>query len=393
MKKWFILLVVAALAAGGAWYLKQRPARPNAKAGAQQATTALAERRAISFVVDATGDIGPADQVSVRPEINGRISVLTVDVGDPVKRGDLLFALDDQDLQTQRASRVTEIEGARLQFERAERNYERGKELFATSLIAKEQFDDLKTELELARNAQERARRSLEQIDDQLSKTKILAPFDCTILTRPISVGQAVSGAGGFNSGTEVLTVADLTRMIVNAHVNQADVARLKAGMGVEVEVEAVPGLNLKGVIERIAPQATIKNNIKGFATLIRLTSLDARVRPGMTANLHIPLPASESVLTVPISAVFSERGVQVVYVQSGAGFEARPVRVGASDIKYAEIVEGVREGESVSLVRPSNGVVTVAPSGEPPGGRPAGMGSRPLTARGMGTNAAARAH
>lgn len=400
MKKWIILLVVAALAAGGWWYWSKRGAPPEARAANQRPTTALAERRSINFVVDATGDIGPADQVSVRPEISGRISVLTVDVGDEVKRDELLFALDDQELQTQRASRMTEIEGARLQTERAERNHRRGEELFATALISKEQFDDLKTDLDLARNNQERAKRALDQIEDQLSKTKILAPFDCTILTRPVSVGQAVSGAGGVNSGTEVLTVADLTRMIVNAHVNQADVARLRADMDVDVDIEAVPGLSLKGIIERIAPQATIKNNIKGFATLIRLTSLDPRVRPGMTANLHIPLPASENVLTVPISAVFSDRGRQLVYVQAGTGYEARLVRVGASDIQFAEITEGVHEGERVSLVRPSDASIVGGPPAPAPGTRPAGPpgtrpagppGSRALTARGSGTNAAAR--
>ena len=391
MKLWIILLAAVAVTAGGWWFYRQRSAGPSIPDEAQTAATALAERRTITFVVDATGDIGPADQVSVRPEIAGRISLLTVDVGDRVKKDDVLFALDDKDLKTQRASRVIEIVGARLQLERAERNHRRGGELFATSLVSQEQFDDLKTELELAKNSQERARRALDQIEDQLSKTKILAPFDCTVLTRPISVGQAVSGAGGFNSGTEVLTIADLNRMIVNAHVNQADVARLKAGMDVEVEVEAVPGLNLKGVIERIAPQATIKNNIRGFATLIRLVSLDARVRPGMTANLHIPLPASASVLTIPVAAVFSDRGTQIIYVQDEEGFDQRSVKIGASDIQFVEILEGVNEGESVSLVRPPDESLRPSQRKAALASQASGGTNRALTASGTLTNSASR--
>jgi HlyD family secretion protein len=391
MKHWIILLALVAVAVSGWWFYRTQSARKATPANASANATALAERRNITFVVDATGDIGPADQVSVRPEINGRISVLTVDVGDRVKKGDLLFALDDQDLQTQRGSRLTEIEGARLQMERAARNHRRGEELFADTLVSKEQFDDLKTELELAKNAQERARRALDQIEDQLSKTKILAPFDCTILTRPVSIGQAVSGAGGFNSGTEVLTVADLNRMIVNAHVNQADVARLKSDMAVIVEVEAVPGLSLQGVIERIAPQATIKNNIKGFATLIRLVSLDARVRPGMTANLHIPLPATQNVLTLPVAAVFSDRGKQIIYVQDEEGYDARPVRIGASDIQFVEILEGVSEGESVSLIRPSDDILRPNQRKNAQASQPNGVTNRALTAGGALTNSAAR--
>ena len=74
------------------------------------------------------------------------------------------------------------------------------------------------------------AQKDLAIIDERLTKTEVRAPFDCTILTRPVSTGQAVSGSGGFNSGTEVLTIADLNSMVINAHVNQADVPRLKAG-------------------------------------------------------------------------------------------------------------------------------------------------------------------
>src|SRR5258707_12486378 len=112
--------------------------------------------------------------------------------------------------------------------------------------------------------------------------TRIVAAFDWPVLTRPVSVGQAVSGSAGFNSGTEVMTIANLKNMIVSAHVNQADVTRMKTGQQVDLEVEAVPGLKFKGLVDRIAPQATIKNNIKGFETQILLKAIDPRVRPGM---------------------------------------------------------------------------------------------------------------
>src|SRR5205085_2075018 len=185
------------------------------------------------------------------------------------------------------------------------------------------------------------------------------APFDCTVLTRPVSIGQAVSGSGGFNSGTEVLTIADLNSMIINAQVNQADVPRLKPGQKVEVTVEAVPGLQITGDVERISPQATIKNNIKGYAARILLKNVDPRVRPGMTANVRIPVASAGNVTAVPLSAVFSEKNPdsalmeRFVYVQQGEGFEKRNVKVGVSDFFYAEIQEGLSEGEIVSLELP----------------------------------------
>src|SRR6185503_4680085 len=170
--------------------------------------------------------------------------------------------------------------------------------------------------------ALDRSQRELAIIDERLGKTKIEAPFDCTILTRPVSIGQAVSGSGGFNSGTEVLTIADLNEMVVNAHINQADITRLSVNQQVDIHVESVPGLELKGVVDRIAPQTTIKNNIKGYAARIVLTTKDPRVLPGMTANLSIPVASSENALAVPLAAVFTELGERFVFVKKGDKFE-----------------------------------------------------------------------
>src|SRR6185312_1047273 len=227
--------------------------------------TATIELRNINFAVTAAGEIGPDNMVSVRPEINGRISVLPVDIGDKITKGTLLCALDASDLQSERDTQITQIEGAKLQVEKAKRNFERNKELHANHLVSQEVYDDTVTDYEMSKNALELAQKTLSQIEVQISKTRIVAPFDCTVLTRPVSKGQAVSGSGGFNSGTEVLTIANLNEMVINAHINQADVTRLKVNQEVEVAVEAVPGLKVVGKVERVAPQATIKNNIKGF--------------------------------------------------------------------------------------------------------------------------------
>jgi HlyD family secretion protein len=302
--------------------------------------------------VSAAGDIGPADQVSVRPEVNGRIAELPVDIGDPVKSGKLLCRLDDKDLQIERTQRLAEIDGARLQVEKAGRLYRRSEGLFNNNLISSEQFEDAKTDFQLATNGLERAVHALHLVEDRLSKTKILAPFDCTVLTRPVSVGQAVSGSGGFNSGTEVMTIANLNEMIITAHINQADVIRLSTGQLVDVQVESVPGLRLAGIVERIAPQAIIKNNIKGFTARIQLKENDPRVRPGMTAILNIPVGEAVNVLAVPLASVYTDpqRNERYVFIKDGENNERRTVRVGLTDNFYAEIQTGLSEGEIVSL-------------------------------------------
>lgn len=361
MKKIIVATVVVLLLgyAGLRWGPGWRTALQGSTEVARPKTAAVIQTN-INFAVNAAGEISPAEQVSVRPEINGRIEILPVDIGDRVRRDDLLFKLDDKELQQQRASNLTGIERARLELAKAERDYQRAQELLAENLISQELYDNTRTTFELAKNNLERTQRDLALIDERLTKTEVRAPFDCTILTRPVSVGQAVSGSGGFNSGTEVLSIADLNYMIINAHINQADVPRLTVEQQVEVSVEAVAGLTVTGVVERIAPQATIRNNIKGFAARIRIENPDERIRPGMTANIKIPVASAENVVAVPLAAVFTEKPSptssereRYVFVVRGEKLEKRLVKVGVADFFFAEIQEGLAPGDEVALEVP----------------------------------------
>jgi HlyD family secretion protein len=276
-----------------------------------------------------------------------------------VKKNDLLFALDDKNIRIEIEQKQTQIDAAKLQLEKVRRIFEINRKLFEDNLVAKEEYENSQTDYSLAQNNIERAQKDLDLAMERLEKTQILAPFDCTILTRPVSSGQAVSGSGGFNSGTEVLTIADLTRMIINAHVNQADVSRLSVGLKVDIQVEAIPGLVVQGQVERIAPQATILNGIKGFAARILLTEIDPRIQPGMTANIKIPVQSAAGVVAVPLGAVFTEynetlkKQERYVYVQQQERFQRRLIQIGVDDYFFAEILSGLNPGEVVSLEMP----------------------------------------
>jgi HlyD family secretion protein len=245
--------------------------------------------------------------------------------------------------------------------------------LFASKLISREAFDDTKTDYDMAKNNLEKLNEDLKLLDVNISKTKILAPFDCTVLTRAVSPGQAVSGSSGFNSGTEVMTIANLAEMIILAHVNQADVTHLHTTQTVEVSVESVPDLKMKGTIERIAPQATIRNNLKGFDVRIAIRNIDKRVRPGMTANLLIPVISTKDAVAVPINAIFSEPNPDTkemerfVYVKkSDESYERRPISLGVSDNNFAEIIDGVATNEVVTLEEPPDGADIKSVTGKP---------------------------
>ncbi len=377
MKLILTILVILGLGGGGYFLYQQKNGKPGENQPRSRPTTATVEPRDIRFEVSAAGDIGPADQVSVRPEVPGRIEELPVDIGDQVKKGALLCRLDDRDLQIERSQRLIEIDGSRLQLQKARRNFQRQEDLFKKTLISQEVYDDARTDFDLATNALDRAEQTLKLVDDRLRKTRIEAPFDCTVLTRPVSLGQTVSGSAGFNSGTEIMTIANLNAMIVNAHVNQADVIRLKQGREVDIQAESVPGVKMKGIVERIAPQAVIKNGIKGFSARIAIKEIDPRVRPGMTAVLSIPVSSADNVLAVPLAAVFSENGERFVFVKNEEKFERRPILIGVTDYAYAEVLKGLSEGEVVSLDQTLNsggpkppGQGGAAPAGGSGGGR-----------------------
>src|SRR5882672_3073271 len=172
MKKWIVLIAILGAGFGGysVWNNWQKTrviaATPN------RPTTAAAELRDIDFAVNAAGEITPAEQVSVRPEINGMIEVLKVDIGDLVKKDDLLFKLDDKELQQTKASNLTDIERSRLELAKAERDYKRAQELLGAKLIAQEVYDDTKTTCDLAKNSLERSQKDLAITEERLTKTR-----------------------------------------------------------------------------------------------------------------------------------------------------------------------------------------------------------------------------
>src|SRR5436190_9306815 len=125
MKKWIVLIIILAVGYGTYYGWNNWQKNKTISALPDRSTTASAEVRDITFAVNAAGEIAPAEQVSVRPEINGLLEKLPVDIGDVIKKDDLLFKLDDSELQQQKASNLTDIEKCKIAVEKAERDYKR----------------------------------------------------------------------------------------------------------------------------------------------------------------------------------------------------------------------------------------------------------------------------
>jgi RND family efflux transporter MFP subunit len=355
MKKTLLILLALAVLGGGAWYASTSGGRSAAPApGEADRSVARAEKRDLDFKVEVSGDVTPAFQLDVKAEVGGKLKSLNVEPGAVVKAGDLVVEVDDRDLQTERESALTEIEGAKLQVEKNRRNFERAKDLFESKLISREVYDNLSSEFALAENSLVKSERRLQLVEDRLRKTKVLAPMDGTVLTVPVIEGQVVIAAASVNSGTTLMTIANLTKLLVETHINQVDVARLEMDQKVKLRAESFKDMLMEAKISFIAPVATVKNNVKGFQVQALIETPSDRLRPGMTVMMTVPIASASGAVSVPIGAVFKGAGnARVVYVRNGDSTEKREVKVGVTNLDYAQILNGVEPGEQILLVEP----------------------------------------
>jgi macrolide-specific efflux system membrane fusion protein len=360
MKKLLLLLIIAALGGGGLYaYKREWFGAPPKAAGNPALLSPLvaAEVRDIEFSIQVSGDVQPATQLDVKPEVGGRLKKLHVLPGAKVKAGMLLVEIDDRDILSERLSAQTEIEGAQLAVDKMVRNHERAKDLYLQKLISQEAFDNLTSELAIARNSLSKAERRMQLVEDKLSKTKVIAPGDGTVLTVPVVEGQVVISAASVNSGTTLMTIANLSRLIVDTHVNQVDVAKLLLKQEVQLSAESIRDESLQAIITFIAPVATVKNAVKGFTVQAVIETPSERLRPGMTVQMTVPVANAESVIAVPVAAVFKGEGnSRVVYVRDGDRTERRSVKIGVSNTEHAQILQGLKEGEQILLAEPERG-------------------------------------
>jgi RND family efflux transporter MFP subunit len=355
MKTPLVLFAIVVLAGGGWFLFGDRMKGGKDPHAITENMIARAEKRDIALAVEVAGDVTPAFQIEVKPEVGGKVKALHVEPGDVVKSGDLLAEIDDRDLLTEKASVLTEIEGARLDAEKEQRNFARAKELFLQKLISSEGYENLSSESQIAANNLVKAQRKLDLVEEKIRKAKVTAPIDGTVLTVPVLQGQVVIAAASVNSGTALMTIANLEKLLVETHINQVDVARLELNKIVKLRAESLKDSTMTARISFIAPVATVKANVKGFQVQAVIETADPRLRPGMTVNMNVPIASVDDAVSVPISAVFKGEGnKKIVYVTRGDSTEKREVTVGVTNIDYAEILNGVEEGERILLVEPA---------------------------------------
>jgi RND family efflux transporter MFP subunit len=318
--------------------------------------TDTAEVRDLESVVTATGEVMPLLSSIVKSEISGRIERILVEEGDEVKRGQTLMELDPTSLQTQVNEAERSLEAEQLRLDKSKRNYERLKELYDKEFVGEQDYLDAQTDYDLAKLNLEIAQSRLEDAQEDLSKTVILAPHDGVLTLVDVVEGEVISGATSVSNGTELMTIAQLNELYMEANINEVDVERLSVGQTARLTFDAIPDYEIEGQIGEIALSARRDGDVRVFPIEVIFSAEDNRVRPGISATVDIPINSVEDAVSVLLSAVFftEDDNETLVYVKENESWKPRNVSVGINNLQYAEIKSGLEVGEVVALSRPA---------------------------------------
>ena len=364
-KKFLIPLTLLLCAAiGAAWWAFGRNEETK-KASAP--STARVIRRDFSSTVLATGAVKPqvGAEVRVGARISGKVEHLYANIGDPVRKGQVIAELEKADLEAAvtKARAEVKVAGAKVadaasRVKLADLEYHRQQNLIKKDFTSQQAVDKALKEkesaragLNLARKQLDAARAALEEARVKLSYATITAPISGVIAS--VSTQQGETVAAGLMAPTFV-TVINLRHLQVDAYVDEVDIGNVQTGQRCVFTVDAFPSREFHGTVAAIYPNAVIQENVVNYDVVVQITDpYEALLRPEMTASVTIFLKKRKRVLAIPARAVKREHGKNIVYVPTKTGPEPRRVKVGWKDGQWIEIAAGLQDGETVLLDKP----------------------------------------
>src|SRR5258705_1144100 len=280
--------------------------------------------------VGATGTLQAVTTVQVGSQVSGNIQMLGADFNSIVKKGQVTARLDpslfDAQLQQARANlnqtranlakAQSDLERTKVQLVDAQQKYTRSKELAARSLLPQSDLDAAKIGVDSAQAslasqqatvaqtqaAVSQSQASVSRNQVTLDHTIITAPIDGIVTQRSVDVGQTV--AASMQAPTLFVIAADLTKMQVNANIDEADVGRIRPGQHVTFHVDAYPTDNFEGTVSQIRLQPVVVSNVTTYGTVIDVPNPQLKLKPGMTANVKVEIAKRTDALRVPNAAL-----------------------------------------------------------------------------------------
>jgi multidrug efflux pump subunit AcrA (membrane-fusion protein) len=340
------------------------------------------------------GEIKANEETNVIPKTPGKISKIFVEVGDRVKVGDILFSLDSEDLKAQLAQaeagariqlenlqktkssnysqsllqKQTEVNQAKITYDAANEDYIRAQAQYRDIAISKEQFNNYKTSLERAIQSYETAKENLEifkntsfqqdvrvaesmynqakanvnAINIQINNTDVPSPISGIITKRNINVGEGVSTAA------PAVVVSNLDKLKVHMKVPENLINNFTKGQKLDVTVETLDNKKFTGIVDIVFP--SIDEYTKNYSINILLSDISSELKPGMITKVKTIVERKDNILIVPNESIVSENNIHYIFVAKENKVTKVPVKLGLSNDKVTEVIDGVKLGDKVVI-------------------------------------------
>ncbi len=342
--------------------------------------THVVEEYTVENTVTATGTIEPVETVEVGTQVSGKVEKIYVDYNDVVKKGQLMAELDKQTLNQSLSRARASLTSAESQLNYAKLTYERTKQLYEANAATLAAYQEAQNSYTQAQMSKRNAQASYDQARVDLAYAEIYSPIDGIVLDRAVEVGQTV--AASFSTPTLFTLANDLTKMQVEADVDEADIGQVKVGQRVTFTVDAYMDDVFEGTVNQIRMKPTTTSNVVTYTVIIEAPNPDQKLFPGMTASVTI-VTEEDTGLAVPAEAfnftpdeavlkamrkpeksegqtpsppqgehpkMDGKDSRSMVWLKNGNNMKPCPVKVGMSDGAYKIIEQGVQAGDSVVL-------------------------------------------
>ncbi|HOW60664.1 MAG TPA: efflux RND transporter periplasmic adaptor subunit [Candidatus Moranbacteria bacterium] len=348
-KKYFWLAIALVIIGGGYyWYSKSKSSSISVTY-----KTAVAEKGTLTTSISASGNVIVDDSATVDPTITGTVYGLAVSVGDTVKKGQLLFMIENNDLgidankaYSSYLQAKSSLETAKANRRDAKNNYEDASSEEEKSL--KYKYKAAEISLEVAEKNVETNWSSYQNALTDASKRKVVSPIEGTINAVNIKNGDDLGRLSSNSNSSAPIIIGNMDTLKAQVEVNEVDIANVSIGQKVSLTFNAIDGLTSTGKVEKIDSLGISSSGVVSYNVTIGLDSLDERIKPEMSVSAAIITNVKQDVLLVPNSSVKTQNGSFYVQVLLGETPERKTVEIGLSNDVQTEIISGMSEGENI---------------------------------------------
>jgi RND family efflux transporter MFP subunit len=335
--------------------------RRNASAQLSQETHELAvpvvnvvhpQRGAPQQEIVLPGSIQPFIDAPIYARTNGYLKTWSVDIGAPVKSGQLLAEIDAPEIDQQLLQARADLQTVESNMHLAEITATRYKGLMSTESVSQQDVDNATGNFDMKKTAVDSAKSNVKRLEQLQSFEKIYAPFDGVITARNTDIGALIDSGSAGGTSHELFHIAAVNRLRVYVNVPEVYGPAIKAGLRANLTLAEFPGRKFEGIVVRNA--GAIDNNARTLLTEIDVNNSSGELKPGSYAEVHLQLPSSVTTFTLPVNAIiFKSAGMQIATVQNGNKISLQSITPGRDFGTVIEVLAGLKGDESVVLDPP----------------------------------------